>query len=344
MGYSLRKSIIIIIFFLISGYVMNAVAEQVKRVILMETMPVPAVLEHSRWFQVQLKELGYENGKNIDLVVLKANGDRKLAETLLAAELTKKDPDLVVTVATLASQAAAELLKEKKTPLLFFSVSDPVGAGLIERLNAPTGTNITGKVYTVNREAKIKMILRLAGQTKTRRPVRFGIIHSTYPSSVGDVRELKLIDKADENIKLIPFEIPYKKVPEGLPFMLDETRKGIEALAGKVDFWIEPLGPLGETTEYTRLLLGDSKVPIAMGTKLDSVKMGALMHVTPNMEASGRETALVADGILKGKDPGRIPVIPPSDFELGLNLTTALKLKIVIPPDLLKMAGKNVCR
>lgn len=334
----------LLIISMIIGLTALGAANDVKKITLIETMPVPSVLEHSRWFQFQLKEMGYEEGKNLQLTILKANGDRQLAEKLLTAELAKGNPDLVVTIATLASQTAAKLMKDRDVPILFFQVSDPVGAGLVKAINAPSGTNITGKVFTVNRAAKIEMILRLVGQTALPKPIRFGCIHSTYPSSQGDIRELKKIDGVREDIVFVTFEITYRKVPDGLPAMIEETGKAIKQLEGKVDFWIEPLGPLGEAPIYTRTLLEHSTIPIAMGTKLGSVKMGALMHVTPNMEASGRETALLADEILKGKDPGTIPVTPPSNFDLGINLTTALKLSIVIPPDMLQLAGEHVYR
>jgi putative ABC transport system substrate-binding protein len=322
----------------------SAAANDSKRVILLETMPVPAVLEHSRWFQTQLQESGYVEGENLNLSILKAEGDRELAEELLSAELAKGDPDLVVTIATLASQTAAKLLKDTDVPILFFQVSDPVGAGLLEQLNVPTGTNITGKIYTVSREAKIEMILRLVSQTVTHTPIRFGFIHSTYPSALGDLRELKNIEKIRDDIVLVPYEIQYKEVPAGLPAMIEETRNAVQELADIVDFWMEPSGPLGETSEYTEILLEHSTVPIAFGMKLDSVKMGALIHVTPNMEASGREAALVAVRILTGENPGQIPVTPPSDFDLGLNLATALRLNIVVPPDILQLAGEHVYR
>ena len=197
---------ILVCFTVMLALVTSVLATETKRVILIETMPVPAVLEHSKWFQIQLQELGYEAGKNLHLTVLKANGDRQLAETLLSAELAKEQSELIATIATLASQTAVKLLK------------------------------------------------------------------------------------------------------------------------------------------YTQTLLENSNVPIVLGTKLDSVKMGALMHVTPNLEASGRETALLADKILKGEDPGQIPVAPPLHFDVGLNLTTALRLKIVIPPDMLQLAGEHVYR
>jgi len=319
-------------------------ATDIKRVVLIETMPVPAVLEHSKWFQTQLQEMGYKEGENLSLSILKANGDRDLAEQLLSAELTKGNPDLVVTIATLASQTATKLLKDTDVPVLFFQVSDPVGAGLVKEINIPTGTNITGKVYTVSRDAKIEMIVRLVGPIIPHRPIRFGFMHSTYPSALGDIRELKVVEKARGDIMFVPYEIQYREVPAGIPAMLENVKNGISALEGKVDFWIEPLGPLGETSEYTQTLLENSTIPIVLGTKLDSVKMGALMHVTPNMEVSGRETALLADQILKGKDPGQTPVTPPSDFDLGINITTALRLHIVIPPDILQLAGENVYR
>jgi len=143
---------------LIIGLTSLGAAGDVKNVILIETMPVPAVLEHSRWFQFQLQEMGYEQNKNLKLTILKANGDRQLAEKLLKAELAGGNPDLVVTIATLASQTAAKFLKDTDVPILFFQVSDPVGAGLIKQINAPTGTNITGKVFTVNRDAKVEMV------------------------------------------------------------------------------------------------------------------------------------------------------------------------------------------
>ena len=91
-------------------------------------------------------------------------------------------------------------------------------------------------------------------------------------------------------------------------------------------------------------VLEHSNAPIVFGTKLDSVKKGALMHITPNLKASARESALIADRILKGKNPGQIPITAPFKFDLGLNLATALKLKIVIPPDIFKMAGENIYR
>ncbi len=186
--------------------------------------------------------------------------------------------------------------------------------------------------------------MRLVEQREGDRPVRFGFIHSDYPSAVGDIKALNAIAADMPDVDFVAHQLPYREVPDGLPAMLADVEKGIAALADRIDYWWEPSGPLGETDVYTQTLLAGSDRPIVFGTKLSSVKMGALLHVTPDWEASGRETAAIAHAILNGADPGAIPVAPPGTFLLGLNLATALRLNIVVPPDLMQLAGPHVYR
>lgn len=314
------------------------------RVILLESMPVPAVLEHSRWFIEELAALGYRNGDTLDLVRLNAEGDRDRAAALLGEAMAAVRPDLVVTNATLASQAAMPLTERFGIPQIFFTVSDPVGAGLIREIGVPTGTGITGIVHTLPRNVKMNMVLRLVRQAIPDRPVRFGFIHSAYPSSQGDIRELRAEARKTGNAVFLDREIPYRKVPEGLPDMLSDVIDAVHGLESRVDFWFEPSGPLGESAEYTQTLIENSEKPVAFGTRLGSVRLGALLHLTPDLELSGRETARLADAVLKGRPPGEIPPTPPSRFKLGVNLGTALKMGIVVPPDILSLAGEDVFR
>jgi putative tryptophan/tyrosine transport system substrate-binding protein len=350
MKYMKRVSIMAMSFFasviLIALYIMvsPAFCQDAKRVILLETMPVPVVLKHSEWFVKQMNELGYIQGDNMDLVVLKADGDRNKAETVLKKAVGKQKPDIVVTNATLASQTAKKILEKTNIPIVFMTVSDPVGAGLISKIGVPTKTNITGKVHMIDRETRINMVMRLIRPAYKKKPVRIGFIHSSYPSSVGDLRDLSEVSKKRDDVIFLSYEVRYRKVPEGLPGMLEDTIEGIEALNDNVDCWWEPSGPLGEVAEYSHLLLTHSSHPIVMGTKLKSVELGALLHLTPKIETSGRETAIMVDAILKGAHPGNLPPLPPSDFDIGINLKNSLKHNIVIPPDLLKLAGKQIYR
>lgn len=331
--------------FIVSSLILpiNLCSEPVQpvRIFLLETMPVPVVLEHSKWFINELNNLGYNKGKNLDLIVLQANGDRLRAKQILRKAIEKTPPDIVVTNATLASQAAMKVLKDTQIPMVFMTVSDPVGAGIIRKIGVPTGLNITGRVHMINRETRINMAMQLAGRKTSQKPIGIGFIHSTYPSAVGDFKRLQSAGNR-KDIIFHPYEIDYKEVPEGIPEMLEDVVQGIAFLEDRIDFWWEPSGPLGELTEYTQLLVERSKRPIIMGTKIKSVMLGALMHLTPSIEGSGREVARIVDAVLKGRHPGSIPPLPPADFDIGVNLGTAVKYGIVIPPDILKLAGDNV--
>ena len=328
---------------LLAALPVSAEAER-KRIILIQTMPVRAVLEHTNQFIGHLARLGYTAGANLELMVLRPDGDRMRAAAMLDEALAMGSADLVVTSATMASQVARERLKETSVPQLFFTVSDPVGAGLVPAVGAPSGANITGKVHTVTRRAKILMALRLLGLEPGERPVRFGYIHSSYPSAVGDARLLTEAAAQIDGVDFIPYRIAYRPVPEGLPAMLAAAGGGIAELEGEVDYWWEPSGPLGERPEFTRLLRDASRRPIVYGIKRESVQLGALFHVTPSVEATGREAAQLAEAILEGASPAEFIVAPANDVDLGVNLATAMELGTVIPSDLAELAGDNIFR
>ncbi len=321
-----------------------AAAAQERQVVVLESMRVPAVLAHSRWFQKYLGEMAVKERLNYCLETLDAQGDWDRAEQLLQAVLAAGRPAVVVAGATLAAKTADRLLKDTGIPLVFMTVSDPVGAGLIDAIGVAGGRNVTGIVHTIHRDTRIQLLMRLVGEGGRDHPVRIGFVHSTYPSDVGDLRELRTATRGRNDIEFVPFQVTYRPVASGLPFMLAEVRQGVQQLESQVDFWWEPSGPLGESNEYTRLLLDQSRHPIAMGLKAQSVAMGALMHLSPNDESTGKDAAMLVLAILKGADPGQIPANPPEKFDLGINLAAALKAGVVVPPDLLTLAGANVYR
>ena len=103
-SFKLCFTFLLVFFFIVQPS--SGAADKLKYIILLETMDVKEVIDRSNWFQVQMKELGYEEGINIELVVLKAKGSYQLAESLLKNAIRIRKPDLVVTNATLASQTA----------------------------------------------------------------------------------------------------------------------------------------------------------------------------------------------------------------------------------------------
>ncbi|HAX18176.1 MAG TPA: hypothetical protein DCY00_06240 [Actinobacteria bacterium] len=112
----------------------TATAAELKKIVVVVSMPVPACETHFHYFIKGLEELGYIDGNNMSLTVVNANGDRQFAENELQLIQKAGKPDIVVTIATLASQAAQKVFNGTNVPIFFFQVSDPAGAGLIKKM------------------------------------------------------------------------------------------------------------------------------------------------------------------------------------------------------------------
>ena len=90
--------------------------------------------------QQRLQELGYSKGNLIfDYRTAEGHSER-LPE--LAGELVRTEPDVLIAgFGTLTAQAAQAATAS--IPIVFASVGDPIGAGIVKSLNRP-GANVTG--------------------------------------------------------------------------------------------------------------------------------------------------------------------------------------------------------
>ncbi len=316
-------------------------ADTIPHIVLLESFKSKGIQVRTKWFLTQLVEMGYHQDKTMHLTLLKANGDPSRATQLLQETFENQKPDVIAANATLAAKAAQDFLIDKEIPLVFFTVSDPVGAGLISQIGVPSGTNITGIVNTIDRKIKMDMVMRLVEQAVPHLPIRMGMIHSSYPSALDDLQLLQDISKKRKDIVFTSYEIGFRKGEDSIHDMNREMLEVLKELEKNVDFWWPPQGPLGGL-ETVQLLLEHSEIPVAYGTRLASVKQGALMYIDPSVDGVGREAAIAVDRILKGTPAGKIPVSYPENIKIGVNLKTALKLNIVVPSDILQLAGKNV--
>ncbi|MBF0620436.1 MAG: hypothetical protein HQL54_00770 [Magnetococcales bacterium] len=314
-----------------------------KHLVLVQSMPVIPVLNHTKAFLYHLEEMGYVDGKNLTITLLQPNGDRARTRTMLEKVLNTQPVDIVVTSATMASQVCHELLLQNRSiPQIFFTVSDPVGAKIVPNLGRVDVQGITGKVHSADRKTKIRVVLKILDRDNHNRPIRFGFIHTSYPSAKGDAALLKEAAKAFDNVTFITREIPYRPIPAELPALLVETHQYIIELEDQVDYWWHPSGPLGERPEFLRQFRQHSSHTVAYGTNFEIVHMGALIHITPSDDATGKEAAIMAFAILNGTSPNQFPIVPPKEIDLGLNIAAIRNLGFLPPSDLLELAGPNL--
>jgi len=322
---------------------LHAAADITGPVVIFESMPVPIVSAHADAVYAHILRQRDFGGPRNEIIHLQADGDFARGRVQLQTVIDSQTPALVITVATLATQVAMEVLADTDIPVVFCVVSDPVGAGIVESVGVPASRLLTGRVYSVPREASLDTVTRLLG-VDVEHPIRIGIIHSSYPSSLSDVNVLTKAAEQRDFVRFLPYEIPYREVPAGLPAMLSETALAIELLEPEVDVWWHAVGPLGESPEFVKVFHSVSAHPVVYGVNMRSVADGALCTLAADPVATGNEIAAIAESILEGVDPRTFAVEPASSFSFGVNVSTAVSLGIVIPPDMLASAGEHVYR
>jgi putative tryptophan/tyrosine transport system substrate-binding protein len=275
-------------------------------------------------FQQGLRELGYIEGKHfvLDLRFTEASGG-KLRD--LAAELIRLNVDVIVGSGTPATLAAKEA--SGTVPIVFVTVNDPVGTGLVKQLSRPGG-NITGLTnQTPDLGMKRVQLLKEVIPQLTRLAVLGNPAHPAYASQVkeieGGVRAL------GGQVEAIPvrepneFEAAFK------------SARSAQALLQLDDVLL--------TTHRARLLelTAQHRLPAVYGFR-EFVDGGGLMSYGVNFPDMYRRGARYVDKILNGAQPADLPVEQPTKFELVINLKTAKTLGLTFPPSLLLQADQII--
>ena len=120
------KKITLCFIFLFFFQVHQSAANEKKRLIILESMSVPVVLEHSKWFMHEFEKPGYVNNEEVSLSVLNAGGGRQRAGQLLKQEAQKGKIDCVITNATLATQSAVKFFHGTNVPFMLKQVKQGI--------------------------------------------------------------------------------------------------------------------------------------------------------------------------------------------------------------------------
>ena len=270
-----------------------------------------------------LRDLGYVEGKNL-LIEYRFSDDRNERLPALAAELIAAKVELIVASGTPASFAARDATRT--VPIVMGGIAaDPLETGLVASLARPGG-NITGmSMMTAPLGGKRLEVLKNTVPGLARVAVLWNPPNPAY----GPI--LKELEAAAQKLNVAVLRVEVK-TPEEFERAFEDTVKQ------RADALIAPGDPL--TTNRPKLLADLAlrhRVPMMMDFK-EFAEAGGLLSLGLNFVDSYRRAATHVDKILKGANPGDLPMEQPTKFELFINLKTAQALGLSIPQPVLVQA------
>ena len=286
----------------------------------------PETIARLAAFRRGLERRGWSEGRNL-LIDFRFAAGRADRYEPLAKELVALQPDVILAHTTPIVEAVAR--ENRALPIVFVTVSDPIGSGFITTLARPGG-NLTGVLYF---EASIigkwlAMLKEIAPRT-----VRAAFIANpkTTPYDYF-LRSAKAVAPSLA-IELVPSQVE----------TADDIEGAIETFSRAPDGGLV-LPPDATTVVYRDLIIelaARYRVP-AVYTASYFVAAGGLVSYGIDQVDTFRQAASYVDRILRGDKPADLPVQAPTKYETALNLKTAKALGLTVPPGLLVAADDVV--
>jgi putative tryptophan/tyrosine transport system substrate-binding protein len=277
-------------------------------------------------FRQGLRNLGWIEGKSISIEYQFGDGQlSRLGE--LAAELVRRNVDVIVTVDTPPTQAAQKATST--IPIVIAVSADPVGAGLVTSLAHPGGNTTGLSLLAPDSDQKNLELL------KETLPKASRVAMIWDPSNRGMTLRLAAIQAAAPKLG-----IEIQSIAAGGP---DDLASALTAAAKKPPDALIVLSPIyaayrNEIVNFTT----KTKVPLIFDTKGLAGQPGALLSYGVDLAVLFRRAAGYVDKILKGAKPGDLPIEQPTKFELVINLKAAKMLGITIPQSVLLRADEVI--
>ena len=272
-----------------------------------------------------LQELGWTDGRNLRIDYRWANDSAHRRQ--YAAELVALAPEVIL--ASISPSTAALQEASHTVPIVFASVTDPVGQGFVASLPHPGG-NITGfALYEYGISTKWLDLLKEIAPHLTRVAV---LRDPTLPFTSGELGAMQgvapslRVDVSAVNVR------DAGEIERGIATFARQPNGGLVTLASPV---------MEAHRDLIVTLAARHRLPAIYTTRF-FVTSGGLMSYGPDRVDLYRRAAGYVDCILKGEKAGDLPVQAPTKYELTINLKTAKGLGITVPPTLLARADEVI--
>jgi putative tryptophan/tyrosine transport system substrate-binding protein len=277
-------------------------------------------------FQAEMQKLGWTLGRNFSIEARwPGSNEQRLRSS--AAELVKMAPDLIFAAAT---PALAALHRDSRSlAIVFVQVSDPVKLGFVGSLARPGG-NITG--FTTFEYPVGGKWLELLKDTA---PGRSRVAVLLDPDNPSQVAYLQGVEAAAPTF--------------GVQLTRADVRNAADIERVINDFAQHPNGALVVAPTAVTILHRDLIIALAAQHRLPAVypyryfaANGGFISYGVDLAEQYRQAAGYVDRILRGANPGELPVQLSSKFELVVNLKTAKALGLTIPEPFLQRADEVI--
>ena len=276
-------------------------------------------------FRQGLRRLGYVEGQNIAIEYRYARGNDALLPDL-AADLVRRDVDVIVTWGVTAARVAVQATKS--IPIVNGSMSDPVRAELVASLARPGG-NLTGFTSaTPELSAKRLELIRETVPGASR----VAVLSTGAPTALLGLKETETAAHAF-GVTLQIQQVRHPGEFDGAYSAMARDR--VQALIMLADLMFS------QHRERLISLAATHRLPTVYFSR-EFVDVGGLMSYAPNFVDQFRRAAVYVDKILRGAHPGDLPIERAAMFELVVNLKTAKMLGLALPASVLARADEVI--
>jgi putative ABC transport system substrate-binding protein len=272
-----------------------------------------------------LQQLDFMEGRDFEFAYRSVEGHLDRLPSL-AKEMVDLSPNVILATVTPAVVSVAALTKT--IPIVCPFLADPVRLGLIENMARPGG-NVTGVLFRT--EGLVGKQLELALQLIPSAR-KIGFLVNIAGTVVIDQEEL---ESATRNVgaELVTAEV---RAPDDLDAAFHAfANNGVQAVIVQVD------GMFFNERERVAALAAGTRLPAVYGFR-DHVDAGGLISYGVNLAECFRRAATYVVKILKGSQPGDLPVEFPTKLELVINLKSAKALGLTVPAILMATADEVI--
>jgi putative ABC transport system substrate-binding protein len=280
----------------------------------------PNGLRNIQGFKDGMADLGYIEGENVSYVFdgSPVNGDRLDA---VLESMVESKVDLIFTAGTPTGIAAQRVTDGTNIPIVFGVIADPVAAGIMTDLTKPGG-NMTGVKLDDNQARRLELLLEITPDIK----------RIFFPYNPEDAASSSAVEQIDTLAPDLGVEIVRSEAynDSDVTKLLNNIPQNVDAI------FLVPGTTVNQRLQELLSVALVRRLPVS-GPSTAQVEEGALTAYGFIHYEAGKQAARIADQVLKGVDPGNIPVETAESF-LAVNLQTAEAVGIEIPYEILQQA------